>query len=161
MILGNIHTQLDGSGVEELRELRAFAELRGVTCIGEMDVPGHSAAMISAMPELFGFPSSPKLGIVNFANLTVAKRLQTIFDEIDDVLPSAFVAIGGDEVSFPSVENLPEVLDALNNQSLSGVSDLYRLFIVEMRSYAVSKNKTLRVWVSDDLPQTTDQHCGR
>lgn len=138
-------------GTEELRELRDFAELRGVTCIGEMDVPGHSAAMISALPELFGFPSAPTLGIANFANKTVVKRLQTVFDEIDEVLPSPFVAIGGDEVSFPSVENLPEVLNALKQQSLSGVADLYRLFIVEMRSYAITKNKTLRVWVSDDL----------
>lgn len=145
-------------GTEELHELREFAELRGVTCIGEMDVPGHSAAMISALPELFGFPSAPTLGIANFANETIVKRLQTIFNEIDDVLPSPFVAIGGDEVSFPSVENLPEVLDALKKHSLSGVSDLYRLFIVEMRNYAVSKNKTLRVWVSDDLLLTACQH---
>ena len=107
--------------------------------------------MISALPQLFGFPSTPTLGIANFANQTVVKRLQTIFDEIDEVLPSPFVAIGGDEVSFPSVENLPQVLDALKEQSLSGVADLYRLFIVEMRSYAASKNKILRVWVSDDL----------
>ena len=29
---------------------------------------------------------------------------------------------------------------------MEGVSDLYRLFIVQMHTYAVSKNKTLRVW---------------
>ena len=137
-------------GTDELHELRAFAELRGVTCIGEMDVPGHSTAMISALPEVFGFPSAPTLGIANFANQTVISRLQTLFSEIDTVLPSPFVAIGGDEVSFPAVSHLPEVLEALRSNDLSGVADLYRLFIVEMRSYAVSKNKTLRVWVRED-----------
>lgn len=134
---------------EELRELQKFAELRGVTCIGEMDVPGHSSAMIAAMPDFFGFPSAPTLGIVNFANQTVIKQLQTLFGEIDDVLPSPFVAIGGDEVSFPSVEHLPEVVDALRRCGLRAASDLYRLFIVEMHSYAVSKGKTLRVWVNE------------
>jgi hexosaminidase len=115
-----------------------------------MDVPGHSTAMISALPEVFGFPSAPTLGIANFANQTVISRLQTLFSEIDTVLPSPFVAIGGDEVSFPAVSHLPEVLEALRSNDLSGVADLYRLFIVEMRSYAVSKNKTLRVWVRED-----------
>ena len=153
LLPGNQHSHGSvcvGLGTDELHELRAFAELRGVTCIGEMDVPGHSAAMISALPEAFGFPSAPTLGIANFANQTVIKRLQTLFDEIDTVLPSPFVAIGGDEVSFPAVSHLPEVLEALRSNGLSGVADLYRLFIVEMRSYAVSKNKTLRVWVRED-----------
>jgi len=98
--------------------------------------------------DVFGFPSTPKLGIANFANATVIKRLQKLLDEIDEVLPSPFVAIGGDEVSFPAVENLPEVVAAVKERGLMGVGDLYRLFIVEMQAYAVSKNKTLRVWVS-------------
>ena len=133
---------------DELHELRKYAELRGVTCVGEMDVPGHSSAMISALPDMFGFSSAPTLGIVNFVNQTVIGRLQQLFDEIDEVLPSPFVAVGGDEVAFPSVENLPEVVDAVRRHSLNGASDLYRLFLVEMRSYAISKNKSLRVWVS-------------
>ena len=98
--------------------------------------------------DVFGFPSAPKLGIANFANATVIKRLQKLLDEIGEVLPSPFVAIGGDEVSFPAVENLPEVVAAVKERRLMGVGDLYRLFIVEMQAYAVSKNKTLRVWVS-------------
>jgi hypothetical protein len=102
----------------------------------------------SLVVDVFGFPSAPNLGIANFANATVIKRLQKLLDEIDEVLPSPFVAIGGDEVSFPAVENLPEVVAAVKERGLMGVGDLYRLFIVEMQAYAVSKNKTLRVWVS-------------
>jgi N-acetyl-beta-hexosaminidase len=34
----------------ELNELREFATLRGVTCVGEMDVPGHSTGLIAALP---------------------------------------------------------------------------------------------------------------
>ena len=45
--------------------------------------------------------------------------------------------IGGDEVSFPAVEHLPEVAAALKTHRLAAVSDLYRLFITTMQSYAV------------------------
>jgi hexosaminidase len=82
----------------QLRELSAFAALCGVTCVGEMDVPGHSGSMIHALPGLFGFSSAPKLGIVNFGDAAVITRLHTLFDEIDEIFPSPCVAIGGDEV---------------------------------------------------------------
>ncbi|MCX6977619.1 MAG: family 20 glycosylhydrolase, partial [Verrucomicrobia bacterium] len=39
--------------LEELKELVAFADQRGVTIIPELDVPGHSAAMNRAMRDLF------------------------------------------------------------------------------------------------------------
>ena len=32
--------------------------------------------MVHALPAVFGFPSAPTLGIVNFANETVISRLQ-------------------------------------------------------------------------------------
>ena len=38
-------------------------------------------------------------GIVNFVNDTVVKAVQTLFDEISAVFPSAYVHMGGDEVS--------------------------------------------------------------
>ena len=111
----------------ELRELQAFAAERGVTCVGEMDVPGHSDAAVAALPALLGFGSAPHLGVVNFANDTIIGRLQQIFDEIDDVLPSPFVAIGGDEVDFAALSKLPEIADALKTFQLPSASDLYLL----------------------------------
>ena len=73
-------------------------------------------------------------------------RLQTIFDEIDDVFHSPFVAMGGDEVDFAAIQNLPEIAAALKERGLGSAMDLYRQFIAEMRGYAASRNKTLRVW---------------
>jgi N-acetyl-beta-hexosaminidase len=109
-------------------------------------VPGHSTACVRALPGLFGFPSAPTLGIVNFVNASVVARLQTIFTEIDDVFHSPFVSIGGDEVDFGALQDLPEIKAALKAQQLDSVSDLYRQFIAEMQRFAVARNKTLRVW---------------
>jgi hypothetical protein len=70
-------------------------------------------------PAAFGFASAPTLGIVNFVNGSVVSRLQRIYDEIDAVLPSPFVAIGGDEVDFAALEHLPEVHSLSTKHSLS------------------------------------------
>ena len=48
--------------LEDLKELQAFALQRAVTIIGGMDVPGHSSGLVTALPEVFAFPSSPHVG---------------------------------------------------------------------------------------------------
>ena len=93
--------------LRELAEVRAYAELRAVTVIGEADVPGHATAITQADPDNFGFPSFPKTPIVNFVNATVIANLQSIFDEIQAALPSPYIAIGGDEVLTSLVHREP------------------------------------------------------
>ena len=39
--------------LEELEELEAYSQLRGITIIPEIDVPGHSSAIVKAYPEIF------------------------------------------------------------------------------------------------------------
>jgi hypothetical protein len=111
-----------------------------------MDVPGHSTAAVKALPGLFGFPSAPTLGIVNFASDTVIGRLQEILLEIDAVLPSPFFNMGGDEVNFAAVCSLPEVVAAVHANGYTNAMDVYRAFIEKMRVFASAHNKTLHVW---------------
>ena len=134
--------------MSELTELQAYAAARGVTLVGEMDVPGHSSGMTSTLPGTFGFASlgAKQAGIVDFTNDTVIAAIQTIFDEISSVFASKYVHMGGDEVSLGKVANTPEVLAALKREKVPAASDLYRIFIGKMDTYAKSRNKTLLVW---------------
>ena len=100
-----------------LAELQAFAAARGVTVVGESDVPGHATAIVVNDPANFGFPSSPATHIVNFVNATVVRNLQTLFDEIRARRahkPRIFITLNGNgyclrnlcsnrSYSFPSV----------------------------------------------------------
>lgn len=56
----------------ELTELQAYAVARGVTIIGEMDVPGHSSGLTRALPNIFGFPSDPTVDVCDFTNVSPA-----------------------------------------------------------------------------------------
>ena len=130
----------------DMHELREFANARGVTILGEVDVPGHAKFIVKTLPALFGFPSSPTLGIINFVDPTVITRLQTIFNEISQVLPSPYLALGTDEVDFEALGKVPEVIAAIKAQSLKTPTDLYRKFINQMNQYALSRGMTLHVW---------------
>jgi len=134
--------------LEELTELAKFASDRGVEIVGEIDVPGHSRALLSALPEKFGWPSREghQPGIVNFVNDTVVAAVQTLFDEVSAVFPGSYVHIGGDEVAFNTLDGLPEVQAAAKTLGLNSSYDLYRRFIAQMQSYAAKSGRELLVW---------------
>jgi hexosaminidase len=75
----------------DLHELQRFAAARGVAIIPEMDVPGHSGALVKTLPGDFGFQSKPGGGIIDFTNDTVIAAVQTLFDEMLAVFPSEYV----------------------------------------------------------------------
>ena len=97
-------------------------------------------------PSHFPGEGSKQVGIVNLANRSTITALQTIFDEIDEVFPSPYVHCGGDEVSFGTLDGLPEVHAAIKALGLNSSTDIYRWFIAEMDAYAKARNKTLVVW---------------
>eukprot|EP00935_MAST-01C_sp_MAST-1C-sp1_P001202 g1202.t1 len=137
----------------ELHDVQTFAAARGVTILAEVDVPGHATAMTHTLPGTFGFKSAPQLGIIDFTNASVILAVQTIFDEISAVFPSEYVHMGGDEVDFGALTNLPEIAAALKRENVAEVADLYRIFIGKMDAYAKSRNKTLHVWEGFKPPQ--------
>ena len=137
--------------LSDMHELQAFAALRGVTLIGELDLPGHGTGFTCTALDLFAFPSSRNTScdanqVTNFLDPETVKRMQTLLDEVSAVFPSPIIHMGGDELQWWRIDNLTEVAAALTKTGLSSDRDLYRKFIEEMRVFAVSRNKTLHVW---------------
>jgi len=138
----------------DLAELQAFASVRGVAIVGEIDVPGHSSGLVQTMPQTFGFASSPDVtDIIDFTNKSVVAAVQDIFREVVATFPtSPVIHMGGDEVQLSKLTKLPEVIAAIKREGVTCVADLYRLFIGEMHTFATSLNKTLHVSVENDMP---------
>ena len=90
---------------EELRDIVAYADERGITVIPEIDLPGHMLAALAAYPEL-GCTGGPykvwtKWGVSNdilcAGNEEVFTFLEKVFAELLDIFPSEYIHIGGDE----------------------------------------------------------------
>ena len=85
---------------QECREVEAFAALRGITVIPEVDMPGHSAAFERAM----GHPMQSAEG---------RRELRVILGELMDAFPLApYIHIGGDETEV-SADFLQEMADVV------------------------------------------------
>src|SRR6185436_7462241 len=91
--------------LDELKELVAYADTRGVTIVPEFEVPGHSGAAVRALPEIFDAidPQSKQpigIGCMNMSNEAIYPALDTIIGEMCQVFASSpYFHIGSDEVT--------------------------------------------------------------
>lgn len=98
---GSYYTQ------EQLRELVAYAEERHVEIVPELDVPGHTVALLSAFREL-GCTHTDTMQVVvgKTDNLMLCANTAKVYDvydrilrEVAEVFPSKRIHLGGDEAA--------------------------------------------------------------
>jgi hexosaminidase len=98
--VGGFYTQA------QYADLVAYAQARYITIVPEIEMPGHSNAALSAIPELNcdGVAPRPFTGITVGFSAMCASR-DTVYAIINDILrevaaltPGEFIHIGGDEV---------------------------------------------------------------
>lgn len=97
----------------DIRELVAYAQVRNIEIIPEIDGPAHSNAQLHAIAELNGGGSFPvvapgqttpaitdtSVGAANMGarNENTYKFLGHVFDQVTEMMPGSYLHVGGDE----------------------------------------------------------------
>lgn len=84
----------------ELRDIVAYGVARGVDVLPEVDLPGHTTALLEVMPELAcDLEEAPKATqrMVCAANPKGARVLNAILKEVCAIFPYPYIHLGGDE----------------------------------------------------------------
>ena len=116
----------------ELKDLVEFARLRGISIIPEIDLPGHTTAILSAYPELGCTGKRPSLAgeggiyttILCAGNEAVYRFLEELLPEVMELFPDERFHIGGDEApktqwsSCPQCRQRLKALDAEDFEAL-------------------------------------------
>ncbi len=134
---------------EELKELEAYSQLRGVTIIPEIDIPGHSSPFVKMYPEIFAIKDvNDNPWIINMGKEEVYEALDQIIGEISEVFKATpYFHIGGDEAIFEKVLDDPDVKTYMANYDLGDdVHELYRNFLIRMNDIVKKHNKQMCVW---------------
>lgn len=94
---------------EQLRELVAYAAERNVEIIPELDIPGHSAAILAAYPQIgctfrHGTVNSSNIGqVTNMMLCACSEEAYAIYEdiikEVSEIFPSKGIHLGGDEAA--------------------------------------------------------------
>ncbi|GAB5524423.1 MAG: hypothetical protein Roseis2KO_22950 [Roseivirga sp.] len=133
----------------DLESMEAYAQLRGITLIPEIDIPGHASSIVKAYPELFGLKDiDENPWTINMGKEEVYEALETIFEEIIPVFKSTpYIHIGGDEAIFHKVADDPDVKAYMKAHELGDdVHELYRHFLVRMNDIIKKQGKQMAVW---------------
>lgn len=134
---------------EELHELESYSQLRGVTIIPEIDVPGHSSPFVRQYPEIFAIEdTASNPWIINMGKEAVYAALDTLIGEMTTIFQaSPYFHIGGDEAIFTRVEDDPSVQAYAREKGIGeDVHELYRHFLVRMNQIVKARGKQMCVW---------------
>jgi hexosaminidase len=100
---------------EQMKDVVAYADSKGITIIPEIDLPGHMQGALAAYPEL-GCTGGPyevwKTWGVSDQVLCPGKEamftfLEDVFTELMQIFPSEYIHIGGDECPKTEWEKCP------------------------------------------------------
>ena len=92
---------------EQMREIIEYADKRNVEIIPEIDIPGHSVAILAAYPHLgceFRHNETKNLGkTTNMMLCAACDEVYSVYDdiirEIATLFPSEYIHLGGDEAA--------------------------------------------------------------
>jgi hexosaminidase len=145
--------------LDDLAELAGYAGQRGMTLVPEIDLPGHSTALLAALPELGsgarpagGYQVSPDWGI--FDNLVAplpATRavLRDLLGEVIAATGARYVHIGGDECVLDRWREDAQIQAVQRERGLATTAELHAAFLKDLADM-LAEDFAVRAIVWDD-----------
>lgn len=144
---GGFYTQ------DQIKEVVAFAEHRGITIVPEIEMPGHAQAAIAAYPELGNVETplqpSREWGIIeNVFNVEerTFQFLENVLLEVLDLFPSRYIHIGGDECPKTQWEASPRVQARMKELGIPDEHAMQSYFIRRMDQFLTKQGRILVGW---------------
>ena len=137
----------------EIAEVVAYAKERFIRILPEVDVPGHSAALLRAYPEMGCFgantsaaPADAVKNVVCAGDDRVLEMLKDVFDEVVDMFPMEMIHIGGDEVNKANWRACPKCQARMKAHGLKTENDLQAWLAGEIAKHLAKKGRRVVGW---------------
>lgn len=125
--------------IEQMKEIIDYAAKRYITVVPEIDIPGHSMAILATYPHFSTTPDIPKQpaitwGIYNRQNNVLAPSeevfsfLDDVFNELMDVFPGPYIHIGADECAKRWWKECEKTQQFIKEHNLEDENGLQRYF---------------------------------
>ena len=139
---------------EEIREVVAYAAKRQIMVIPEIDLPGHTSAIVAAYPELScsGEPCEVKAAGGIFPRILCAGEpkvyefLYALLDEVTELFPAPYFHLGGDEAPKSEWKQCEKCQALIQKEQLGSEEGLQAYFTKKLVDYLALKGKTAIGW---------------
>ncbi|MDP5082563.1 MAG: glycoside hydrolase family 20 protein [Winogradskyella sp.] len=144
---GGFYTQ------EEVKDIVAYATDQFITVIPEIEMPGHSQAVIAAYPELGctgeQIEVATKWGV--FEDIYCTKDitfnfLEDVLDEVLELFPSKYIHIGGDEAPKTRWKTCNHCQQKIKDEGLRDEHELQSYFISRIENYLNRSGRQIIGW---------------
>jgi hexosaminidase len=145
---GGFYTQ------DQIKDVVEYASKRFITIIPEIEMPGHSLAVLAAYPQLSctggQFKVATSFGVFEdifcAGNDSTYVFLQDVLDEVMALFPSKYIHIGGDEAPKARWHECPKCQALMKAEGLKNESELQSYFIKRIEKYVISKGRKIIGW---------------
>ncbi len=137
---------------EDVSQLQEVAERYHVEIVPEIDVPGHSGALTSGIPELNCTHlegNSAKLCIGKESTYEILKEL---FSEVMEMFPGTYWHLGADEVHYSDLDacECTACKTRMKENNFTKGIEVYQSFINEMYAFIKKEKREMFVWEGFD-----------
>ena len=142
---------------EELKDIVAYAADRFITIVPEVELPGHTLAVLSVYPELGCtggpykiYPFFPYRGIEKdvlcAGNPKTMEFIKKTLDDLCEIFPSEYIHIGGDESPRDRWKECPKCQAKMKELHLEREAQLQTYLVQEVEKYLATKGRRLIGW---------------
>ncbi len=143
--------------IEQMKEIVEYAARRYITVVPEIDVPGHSMAIIATYPQFSTTPHIKKepaitWGIYNRQNNVLAPSeavfsfLEDLFNELMDLFPGRYIHIGADECAKKWWKESEQTQQFMKEYSLKDENELQKYFAKRIADIVHARGREFVGW---------------
>ena len=143
-LYGGFYTQ------EDIKEIVAYAAVRGIDVIPEIDMPGH---MLAAVDNYSGVSCFRETGWGRTFSSPVCPGKETalqfcknVYREIIPLFPYKYVHLGADEVEKANWKKCPDCQNRMKTEGLKTEEELQAWFVHDMEKFFNENGKELIGW---------------
>ncbi|SCZ90115.1 BZ3500_MvSof-1268-A1-R1_Chr1-3g01786 [Microbotryum saponariae] len=135
----------------DIKRVQKYANLRGISVLLEIDMPGHTASIADAYPQYVAcanqdwtkYANEPPTGQLKLGDAETRKFASAVVKDASSLMKSPYFSIGGDEINEVCYQIDPTTSAALKQRS---ISSLLKTFFDSVHGVLEVAKKTPVVW---------------
>ena len=139
---------------DDIKEIVAYASLRNVDVIPEIELPAHTLAAISAYPHLSCRNENLKVPTHHFISRdlycvgqeSTFEFLEDVFNEVFELFPSKYIHIGGDEAKYDRWKACAHCQKRKHDLGLKEEVELQTYFTNRIQAFVKKRGKVIVGW---------------
>ena len=137
----------------DVREIVSHAHSLGMQVVPEINIPGHTGALLAAYPQ-YGINKtavevSGRWGISDYLLRPFPETfefLTKVFEEVASIFPSEYIHVGGDESLIDNWLKDPEVVAFMKEKGFASTKELFMFFMKEIEKIILGLGKKMVTW---------------